>query len=160
MSLVLKGDDRTINAVRKADALPRNEKNSLPGNSRPPSKGGGDTAYNGPFQVVKKNSTTVTIVGYDVSKEQFIPNNIYIGLDTIELLLDQDVQITDNGVVYADISYNGTVYIVAYLFASILPDQIVGHAYETLANIRFSDSKITSIVQIKRDEIHVAGRIV
>ena len=123
-----------------------------------PKAGGGDS-YQGPFKVVKKNDTNVTIMGYDVSKEQFIHNYIIAGLSRFEDTGDTDKGVSGNGVIYAKITHSGS-YAVEYLFATSLPAQTNGNVYVSLADIRFSSGKITKVTQIQFGEIHIAGRLV
>lgn len=122
--------------------------------------GSGGGEYLGPFKCVEKNSTTITVQGYDVSEEQFFHNNVIIGLEKVENTGDSDVTITNNGVVYAHITGSPSSYSVSYLFATSLPAQTFGNVYVTLANVRFSGGVITEVNQIWDEEIHVAGRIV
>ena len=74
-------------------------------------------AYDGAFAVVKKNDTTVTILGYN-PPDRLIHNYVIAGLERFEVVWDADLVVASTSVVYAHISYSGS-YSIAYLVGSL-----------------------------------------
>ena len=118
----------------------------------------GDT-YNGPFKVVKKDASTVTIKAYDGSK-YYAHNYIIAGLSRIESAADVDVTITVTGSVYAKVIYSASVYSVTYHNEATLPSQVDGEYYFELAAIDFTDSKAIVKQQVQYGYINISGRVV
>ena len=114
--------------------------------------------YNGPFQCVRKNDTTVTIKAYDGST-YYAHNYIIAGLDRIEVTTDVDVTITASGFVYIHVWYSGG-YQYSFSNVAALPSQTDGHYYKTIAMVKLESGVCSVLAQVCRDEIHVAGRIV
>jgi len=110
-------------------------------------------SYLGAFTVVKKNNTTITVKAYDGST-YFTHNYCIMGLDRIEQDSDTDVTITVTGIVYGKIVYSAPNYVLTFVNAAILPDQIVGEEYFTICDVVFADKAITKINQVIRGQYH------
>lgn len=118
---------------------------------------GGAGTYSGPFAVIKKNDTTITIKAYD-GVDYLGRNRIVAGLESAIVSADTDVTITTSGPVYVKITYSSGIVYNFYNAAS-LPGQVNGEVYKTIAEVLFVGGKITQRTQVQRDEIHVAGRV-
>lgn len=136
-----------------ADHLKRQDSPSLPGGIS------GSSDYYGPWAVVQKNTTTVTVKAYAAGS--YLSKSLVIaGLTTEEQATDADVTVTTSGVIYADITQSGGTYSIAYANASALPAQSSTHYYVELAAVTFASSAITGLSQTQYGQIHVAGRVV
>lgn len=122
------------------------------------SENAGDT-YEGPFKVINKDASTVTIKAYDGS-QYYAHNYIIAGLSRIESTSDVDVTITATGSVYAKIVYSAGSYVVTYHNAASLPAQADGEYYVELAAVDFTDSKASVKQQIQYGNINISGRVV
>jgi len=118
---------------------------------------GGSTEYNGPFAVVKKTDTSVTVYGYNVTapaNRQFRAYAI-LGLISREFTESEVSSITSTGWVYLEISSG---YAVSAKFATSLPPQDNTHIYHPIAHIVCADSKISSITQLQYGCVHFPAR--
>ena len=156
---ILVSNPRTVQAIRKADALPtvipggRMRKGNVPGTSS-----GGD--YSGPFAVAKLTDTSAEVLGYSESDSQYWNNYFVLGLLRIELADGANVtEITASGYLYVGITWSGSAYIATLAHAAALPAQDNTHIYIPLAYILCADSKISSIVQVQYGTIHYTGRM-
>jgi hypothetical protein len=117
--------------------------------------GGGDT-YEGPFKVVKKDDTTVTIQGYNEEEDRLLNNEIFLGTETITFT-EQDLAITIQGFVALQITYSSEYSVTAVNVESFEQDE--DNLYIPLAYVKFADSKITSLTQIQYGQVFGAGRV-
>jgi hypothetical protein len=119
--------------------------------------GSGDT-YDGPFKVVKKDDTTVTIQGYNLDEDAYLKNEVYLGLQTV-VFGGQDVDITVDGYVAIQITCDeeGVYTLTAVNVESFEQDE--DNLYIPLARVKFADSKITSLTQIQYGQVFGAGRV-
>ena len=115
----------------------------------PPSRAGISSDYDGPFAVVQKDDTNVTAESND--------GYIILGTSTVSYA-NTDVEITSNGRVYLEITFNGSAYAVSAKFASSLPAQDETHIYHPLAYVTFADSVISGITQLQYGIIHFPSR--
>jgi hypothetical protein len=134
---------------------------TAPGRARRPgiSRGGGSSAYSGPFAVAKLTDTSAEVLGYSATDGQYWNNYIISGLSRIEVADGASVTgITTNGYLYVGITWNGSAYVATLAHAAALPVQDNTHVYIPLAFILCADSKISSIVQIRHDIIEHPAR--
>ncbi len=117
----------------------------------------GDATYDGPFAVVKKDDTTVTVYGYNLDAGRLFNSYIDLGTDRIEFT-EADVIITASGWVYLDITYSSPNYAASAAFAAAFPSQSTTHQYIDLAYVLFSDGIITSILQTRTGLQILPGR--
>ena len=123
--------------------------NSLPQNSK----------YSGPFAVVQKDSTTVTILGYHADEGRNWKNYIDVGLDAPLELAEQDVTISAAGWVYLALTQTAGAYNTpTAAFAATLPTQDNTHFYKRLAFVEFDSGAITNITQWVYGGIDYPGR--
>jgi len=140
-------NQRTVSAIRKADAMPQElyggtfRKGAYPG-------GVGTSRYSGMFAVTKKDDSTVTIAA----------GTIILGLTTLPFNED-DLTISADGYVYFDIVWGGTAYTTTAANGIALPAQTNTHYYVPLAEVSYVDLKVTSIIQIQYGAIQGAGRV-
>lgn len=157
---VLAATPRTISAIQKADGLPivmpggKSRKGNIPGT------GGGSSAYSGPFAVKKLSDTSVEVLGYNLTDNQYWNNYIIVGLIRIELADGASATVTASGYIYVGITYVGMFagYVATLAHASILPAQDDTHIYVPLAYVVVTDSKIASITQLQYGIIHYPAR--
>lgn len=117
------------------------------------------SSYSGPFAVVKKDDTTVTILGYHADEDRNWKNYVYAGLTATEVAEQDKASITTSGYLYLDVTYSSG-YSVAVGFATSVPAQSATHYYHPLAWIECADSKISSVLQMQYGQIFIAGRVV
>lgn len=161
MARVLSANPATVSAVRKAHRLPNDlrapgKQRLSPSQSSIPSRGG--ESYYGPFSIVQKNDTTVTVKAKD-GADYFADNLIVMGLETGNVASDTDITISVSGSIYIKVTYYGGVQ-YAFGNASSLPNQVNGQVYIELYSVEFADGAIQSLNRSRGGHIHIAGRIV
>ena len=141
---------RTVSAIRKADALPRNllVKSNRRGVSTTPrsSKGG---AYCGYFTVKKNNSTTVNVWdSFESDTFNDATNAGYVQVNNQQFILTKsNVTVSENGfiVVFADIT-SGSINTPVIKFLSDV-SYVTGEMVVILARVKFSAGAITALNQ-------------
>jgi hypothetical protein len=117
------------------------------------------SGYVGPFAVVIKDPTTITIQGYNVDKGRFFRNYIILATNAYLEVNEQNISgISSNACLYVDITYSPG-YAAAVTFASSLPAQASDHYYIPIAFINASGGLITDIIQIQYGIMQGSGRI-
>jgi hypothetical protein len=126
------------------------------GPSASPSASGSSDDF--PFQVVQKDDTTLTLLGYNESAGRYWTNKIVLGLTTITVA-EQDKTVAGAGQLYLDTTYSGSAYAVA-LTIGTMPAQSDTHMYFELGVVGFASSKITYYQQTwTGGQIHMPGRL-
>jgi hypothetical protein len=117
---------------------------------------GGTQNYEGPFAVVAKDGTTVTILGSNSEKNRLWSNTITLGLSKLELP-EQDLSISSTGHVYLEIRYSSSY--AAEAKAGVMPEQSDTKYYIPLAYVVVKDGAISSITQLQFGQVEGCGRI-
>lgn len=130
--------------------------------ARPHKSRGGSVAsdYNGPWAIIQKDATTVTVKAQDLANGYLCKSLVIAGLTTQEHATDADVTISASGVIYADITQSAGVYSIAFGNAASLPSQTSTHYFVPLAWVLFENGTIAQLVQDRHQSIEVTGRIV
>lgn len=117
--------------------------------------------YTGPFAVIKKDDTTVTVVCLADDATYFQTSQIRSGLTVQNMTANADVTITVTGYVYAVIAYYGSAFTITFANASSMPEQTATTLYVPLARVTFTSSKIAKIMQEQEGQIYPTqhGRI-
>lgn len=127
--------------------------------SRPPGAATPSEDVNLPFTVIQKNDTTLTLLGYHEDEGRYWANKIIAGLVTTTVA-EQDITVTADGQLYADITQSAGVYSIAFVTGT-MPAQVAGHYYVELGIVGFADAKITRWQPTyPGGHIEVKGRIV
>lgn len=126
-------------------------------------RGGGSPGnsyeYPGPFKVVQKDDTTVTVEGYNVTEDRNWRNYIDVGLDTPLELDEQDLAIAATGWVYLVLTQTANVYDTPTIATdATLPPQDNTHTYIRLAYVVVEDAVIYEIVQWQYGGMVLPGR--
>jgi len=119
------------------------------------------SSYSGPFAVVKKDDTTVTVQGYNFDEGRYFNNEIDIGLGTNIQVAEADISgITTDSVIYVKITYsNGNYTAVLGSHISTLPAGTDTEYYERIAFVHCSAGKIADITQCQ-GFVKIIGRFV
>ncbi len=149
-------NDRTVSAIRKADALPT----IIPGGGQRMGNIPGEAAVSSatftPFQVIKKTDTSVTILG---ATTQTIKDYLFIANTAPLEFTEADLtSITTSRWIYLSVTYSSG-YAVAGGSNATFPTNDNTHYYHCLAYVTCVDSKITDIKQIHYGQIHLPGKI-
>ncbi|OGV52776.1 MAG: hypothetical protein A2X45_25705 [Lentisphaerae bacterium GWF2_50_93] len=155
MSQRLRGDGRTF--------FTKDTDQGRVGSTKPegftPGAGGGGSSTYTLFQVSKLTDTSIQILGYNTGAQRYSRNLITHGLTTFELADGASVTgITATGVIYLSITWSGTAYAVAPLWASSMPAQDTTHIYWYLADVTCNNSIISAIYQPPISQINIPAR--
>lgn len=151
-----KSAERISDVVRRVENSPFGQ---MPYRNNHKPRGGGSSDYFGPWAVIEKNATTVTIKAQDATNGYLGKSLMVAGLTTKEQTTDVDVTITTTGAVYVQIMQSGGTYSFTFANAA-LPAQTAGNLYVALTYVTFASSAITGLQQAQYGQIHVAGRVV
>ena len=114
-----------------------------------------DTEYAGYFKVVKASDTTVLVVdGADTANA----NCGYYehGIQRIAVVKPEVITVSATGYIYVTITYT-TQYIFTFAFGTTLPASSNGSIVRKLADVTFTDSKITTITQAQQGILITPG---
>ena len=118
--------------------------------------GGGSSDYSGPFAVVKKDDTTVTVYGYNATAKRYFYNYVDIGIETPIIVAETDKTISSSAWVYLKIAYSST-YTITIETASTFPAQTNTELYIRLASVAVESSKISEIIQYHYGNVNLIG---
>lgn len=108
-------------------------------------------AYAGPFNVIKKDNTTVT-----VGKDAF--NIVFLG-QTDAAMSETDIAVTASGFIGLKITFSGSAYTYVFKHYTTFPAQTATEFYIPLAYVTVASSAISRIEQLQYGNIVQSGRI-
>ena len=142
--------------VRRMESIPVGE---IPGKRGHKGRGGNSYSYDGPFAVVQKDATNVTIQGYNESEDRYWRNYVDVGLETPLELIEQDLAVAATGWVHLVMTQTaGTYNTPTVAIAATLPAQTNTTYYRRLAYVTFASGAITSVIQWQYGGIDLPGR--
>lgn len=113
----------------------------------------------GMFQVVKKDSSTVTVQGYNADAGRNFNNYVVLdGNETDLIVAEADVIVTSAGWIYLDVYYSDSAFHADLAFSATYPQSTISHSYTPIAYVNYS-SLITSIVQFVTGAIKITGKV-
>ncbi|OGV58204.1 MAG: hypothetical protein A2X49_03305 [Lentisphaerae bacterium GWF2_52_8] len=115
--------------------------------------------YSGPFKVRKKDSTSVTVLGYDEEKSRYARNYVTLGLTRIEVDETDIEGISTDSWIYLDISWGGSAYGIALSKAASIPEQSNTHYYIPLAFVKTTEGAVSGITQVQFGPVEGSGRV-
>jgi hypothetical protein len=125
----------------------------------PPARSESSAEYAGPFAVVKKDDTTVTLQGYNADKDRYCYNPLILGLKTYDVA-ERDISVSASAWIYMKITYDGSDYQLAFSAETGFKDQTATEFYIPLAYVKCGgDGKITDIIQLQYGNIIHPGRV-
>jgi hypothetical protein len=119
----------------------------------------GDSKYNGPFAVVRKDDTTVTLLGYNADKGRYWYNTLILGLKSYDVQ-ERDISVSESSWIYMKITYDGSDYQIEFSAEAEFREQTEEEFYIPLALAQCGDDgKITRVTQVQYGNIIHPGRV-
>lgn len=117
-------------------------------------------SYPGPFKVVQKDDTNITVEGYNVTEDRKWQNYIDIGVASPLELEEQDIEVLVTGWVYLVLTQTANVYDPPTIATAVtLPAQDNEHVYIRLAYVTVTDGVISDVLQWWYGGIALPGRV-
>jgi hypothetical protein len=117
-------------------------------------------SYKGPFRVIKKDSTSITLYGRNYSGKRMIPNLVYIGAYKREVP-EQHLEVLSSGYICLKLTYPREieVYTLTLERFDSIPEPTRYEYVVPIAYVTVAASKIKEIVQIHYGQIYASGRV-